>query len=225
MKGKFLAKVVSAILTATLVLGLPSGAWAMGPAPPGVNPESICTECQIEDVTFESITPTAKIGYFTDADGAKYAVALRFKQVGDEQRVYFSLLESEEDIELFKKFSRGEMQEQSRTRAPGLARTCDTTIGIGWGSWLSWNGNVLRLYVSNDLAEDMILNCAVAAVVCQVLAIVAPFLGAAPASLALEICALLTGLTAVAIDYWNDRGAPGFYICARLSPPGVWIEP
>lgn len=225
MKGKVLTKIVSITLTAMLIFGLPSSVGATGPNPPGMNPEAVCTGCRIEDVTIESITPTAQIGYVTDADGVEHAIALMLKQVGNEQRVYFSLLESKEDIELFKKFSRGEMQEQSGTRGPGLAKTRDVAIGIGWGSWLSWNGNVLRLYISNDLAQDLILNFVLAAAVCQAMAIVATSLLLAPAAIVLEICTILMGLGAGGIAYWNERGGPGFYICARWSPPGVWLEP
>jgi len=225
MKGKFLAKGVSAILTAMLALGLPSGAWAIGPNPPATGPGGTCTGCQVEDVTFETITPTAQIGYFTGADGARQAVALRFRQVGNEQRVYFSLLENETDIELFRQFARGEeMRDQSGTRGPGLAKRLPITIGIGWGSWISWNGNVLRLYVSHDLAQDMAINLAIGSAVCGVVAAVSAALGL-PSALSAGICSILLGLSAGAIKYWDSKGAPGFYICVRLSPPGAWIEP
>lgn len=223
VKRKVLTKVVSITLTAMLVLGLPSSAWASEPNPPGA--KVVCPQCQVRDVTIESITPTAKIGYFTDADGVKHAVALRLKQVEDEQRVYFSFLENEEDIEFFKKFSRGEMQEQSRTRAPGLAKTRNVTIGVGWGSWISWNGSEIRLHISHDLALQMKHNMDICTWVTGLGGIVAALLGAVAAGVYMEVIALACTLTGDQIEYWDERGSPGFDICASASPLRAWIEP
>jgi len=225
MKGKFLAKVVSVILTATLVLGLSSSAWAVGPRPPAIGPGGTCIGCQVEDVTFETITPTAQIGYFTDADGVSQAVGLMFRQVGDEHRIYFSLLDNEEDIGLFRRFATGEeMREQSGVRGPGLAKRLPTTIGIGWGSWISWNGWELRLYFSHDLAAQVIMHAIAIDTVIGIVGLICAYY-LPPAVPSLALLALLTTLTAGAIDYWDERGAPGFYVCATSSPPRAWIEP
>jgi len=136
--------------------------------------------------------------------------------------MYFSFLENETDIELFRKSSRNE---EARSRAPGLASMSNIAIGVGWGSWVSWNGNELRWYVSHDLATQMILNLNICAVVTGVVGIVCAVFGNLACGAGAELMALGCVLTSSAIQYWDDLGAPGFYICATASPPRAWIEP
>lgn len=92
------------------------------------------------------------------------------------------------------------------------------------GSWISWNGSQLRMYVSHDLATQMQLNFNICTWVTGIAGIACAVFGNLACTAGLELIALGCAITGDTIEYWDERGAPGFYVCATASPPRAWIE-
>ena len=90
---------------------------------------------------------------------------------------------------------------------------------------MSWNGNQLRVYISHDLATQLRLNLNVCTWVTAIAGLACALFGNIACAAGMELIALGCGITSGVIEYWDDRGAPGFYICATKSPPRAWIEP
>jgi hypothetical protein len=87
------------------------------------------------------------------------------------------------------------------------------------GGWVTWNTTSMKIYISHDLAVNMITGSYIVAAICGVIALI-PGAGW-PGG----VCAFFWAMTAITISHYDSLGAPGFYVNVTKSPKRIWLTP
>lgn len=145
--------------------------------------------------------------------GQTYQVATRTVREGRGQRMTFWVIETEQQLNQLRQALRSVSFEN------GLAQSGSVRAGYQTNDWASlpmgssvyWDGSLVMVYISHDFATFLATGTGAVAVLCALLAVVPP------GALSAAVCAVFWGLSAGAIAYYDNTGAPGFWVWARSS--------
>ncbi len=172
-------------------------------------------DCKITEV-IEAGGGLRLVSVQTDS-GQTYQVATRTVREGRGQRMTFWVIETEQQLNQLRHALRSVSFENGLPQSGSVSAGYQTNdwASLPMGSSVYWDGSLVMVYISHDFATFLTAGTGAVAVLCALLAIVPP--GALPAA----VCAVFWGLSTTAIVYYDNTGAPRFWVWARNSAGAI----
>ncbi len=171
--------------------------------------------CGCRVVQTEVLAGGLQVLHIVDQNGVEYRVATLLQKYGAGHRLLFWNIKDDAQLQALQ----NAISQAGSSSGKGSSPSIDAYLGIPGGGWIYYTSTTMTIYISHDDAVTWETGFGFVAMVCALIAIIPPAVWAG------GVCAFMSGLSALVINYYDSAGGPGFYINVTKSPFRVWLSP